>query len=304
MARRLVAVGLLVLVILGAGFGLTHVLVDKPEETEATKVAKPAAVQSPDAAEPEDVRTTVIETVEGRAIRRVPGQAATPVVKGDRLPATSTVETTGGKVTLLTQGGAQVVVSDESLLRVAEPGSDGVDIVLARGRAEAKTEGKELRMGFEGSDAVATAQDGEFAAVSDGSGQVAVASSRGEVELSAQGSSVTVREGEQSVVRPSMPPSAPTAIPSSFFLKVRKPGTTRRPMAKLKGRTAPGSIVKVGDQSIAVGAGGQFETEVSLKNGRNSVTISARDAKGREAEKDVSIVYERPDPTLRSKVVW
>ncbi len=304
MARRLLAVGILVVLILIAGFVVSGVLLDEPEVEQAQEVVPPPTLTNSASKAPVEEETAVIDTVEGRAIRRVPGRPAAPVVKGDRLPAESTVETSGGSVTLTTTGGAQVVVSDESLLRVAEPGQDGVDIVLQRGRAEAKAQGDRLRMGFEGSDAVATADDGDFAAVSDGAGQVAVASSRGEVELSAQGTSVTVREGEQSVVRPSMPPTAPTSIPTSFFLKVRKPGTTRKPTARLAGRTAPGSIVKVGERSVTVGASGEFETEVSLKGGRNSVSISARDTQGREAEKNVSIVYKKPDPTLRSKVVW
>lgn len=304
MARRLAVVLVLVLVVLGAGFAISSWLAEEPV-VERAQPAFRTQTTTPQPALEED-KSAVIETVQGRAIRRVPGQTAAPVVKGDRLPAASTVETTGGSVTLVTHGGAQVVVSDESLLRVAASDAEGVDIVLARGRAEAKTGGAEtpFRMGFEGSDAVATATDGDFAAVSDGAGQVAVASSRGDVDLSAQGQSVTIGEGEQSVVRPSMPPSAPKAIPSSFFLKVRKPGRTKQPKATLRGRTAPGSIVRIEGQAVQVGDSGQFETEVSLSRGRNAVTVSARDAKGREASRDVDIVYERPDPTLRSKVVW
>lgn len=303
MTRRLLAVGVLVALILVSGLAVTRLLSDEPTaEPTAFEPARP--VKRDAALEQKDEKTAVIETVEGRALRRVPGSPAAPVVRGDRLPVASTVETTGGRVTLTTSGGAQVVVSDDSLLRVAEPQSDGVDIVLARGRAEAQTKGESLTMGFEGSDAVATAEDGDFAAVADGKGQIAVAASRGQVDLRAQGKSVTVREGEQSVVRPSMPPSAPTSIPSSFFLKVRKPGTSRRPQAKLAGRTAPGSIVKIGDKSVVVGANGKFETEVPLSSGQNSVKISARDTQGREAEKNLSIKYQKPDPALRTKVVW
>src|SRR6185369_16199087 len=103
------------------------------------------------------------------------------------------------------------------------------------------------RLEAKGSDAIVETRGGRFSMLSDGHGQVAVATETGQVRLQAKGKEVSVGAGTQSIVQPGSAPKAPSPIPKSLLLKVAAPGrpVQREPEHDVEGTATPGSVVRV-----------------------------------------------------------
>jgi len=135
----------------------------------------------------------------------------------------------------------------------------------------------------------------------DGHGMVAVASETATVRLAAQENEVALQAGQQSVVTPGSPPSDPESIPDEVFLSISWPEERLRRDQRLvlRGRVQPGTEVRVGGQRPEVTAGGEFEAQVDLDAGPNTVTVSARDPAGRTRdERSPPIVVRNRPPRL------
>ena len=215
-----------------------------------------------------------------------------------------------GKVVL--DIGKQVTVKMESSSRlsVEKRSSTRLKMRLERGRISAKVKpqsGTTLQVGTLGSDAVATATEGEFSMLADGKGQMTVASLKGTVKVSARDKTVTVTAGTQSLVNPSLPPAPPSKIPPSLFLKVGKPRSLvqREKTATVRGKTAPGSVVYINNIQVRVGDSGEFSAQVPLREGSNTIVVQSKDVMGRRrSHKLPCITVDSKAPSANSKVTW
>lgn len=165
-----------------------------------------------------------------------------------------------------------------------------------------------LRVEAKGSEAVAEAKGGSFSMISDGHGQIAVATSAGSVSLTSAGKAVEIQAGEIAQVKGAQAPSAPQAIPSSLFLKIQAPERRlqREKTTEIKGRATPGSMVRVGRKIAVTDAKGQFRLRVPLREGKNAIEVSVSDHDGKEKVRRLpSITVDTREPKIEdTQVKW
>jgi hypothetical protein len=113
-------------------------------------------------------------------------------------------------------------------------------------------------------------------------GLVALGTSRGSVDVEAEGKVIQVKEGYYTRVTKGEQPKDPIQIPSKLFLKVRWP--KKKVMKKRKlmvsGKTAPGSSVRVEGVTVSVDSTGKFSKLVALREGANKVKVESIDVGG------------------------
>lgn len=70
---------------------------------------------------------------------------------------------------------------------------------------------------------------------------------------------------------------------------------TSKSEIKIKGTTDKETFVKINDLPVVVDAIGNFETNIRLKEGDNTITIIAQDQAGNRQEKTLTITYQKED---------
>lgn len=333
MRRSLLVAVLLVLLLLGGAFVLYGQLFgdpadDNPVVTTVTPVepvtpppadagpaapdAGPAPAVDAGAAEPMSRKARVV-AVSGLVTTRGTGADGEwkELKAGDELDPDMSVRTgRGAEAKLQVGNGVEVRLSPRSEFSIREI-TEGVSRVrLEQGRVSASVDenGKQvLKVEAQGSDAVVESSGGRFGMVTDGKGQVAVATETGKVKLSAKGKTVDVEAGQQSTVSLGSAPSAPTAVPKSLFLKVVDPvkRTTNRRQTVVRGQTEPGTLVRVEGELAQVDAKGRFKVPVALKDGVNRIDVEVEDARGRtKAYSMPDVVVDRKKPEIEAEMEW
>ncbi len=229
---------------------------------------------------------------------------------GDTLNPSDGVRTTDGSYAVLVGGETwQVKMEPGTEVGIGELKDSITRLLLESGMAKATVKGAG-RHTFEvratGSDATASTDGGVFTIASNGKGTVAVGTESGEVAFAGAGRVVIVRAGQQSIVNPGQAPTTPITIPSSLLLKVALPTrkTINTPKLVLKGDVPPGSMVEVQGRIITVDDKGHFEVPISLKEGKNPLSVRARSVGGLEAkalggvELDTTVKAPTIDPGL------
>lgn len=274
------------------------------------------ATRAPDAgparAEPGQPQQAEVVSTRGHVQARSADGKWAPVAVGQRLNADESVRTgRNGEANLRFGEGIEVRLSPRSEFSVREIGEGLSRIRLEEGHVAASVseDGQRvLRVEAKGSDAVAESGGGTFGVVTDGRGQLTVATSTGRVKLSAKGKSVDVEAGTASTVtKDSDGPSAPRPVPKSLFLKVADvpQRRTNRKATTVEGSTDPGSLVRVGDKIAKVDARGRFKVRVPLEDGKNRIAVSVLDAAGREKSYALpEIVVDRERPTIETDMQW
>ena len=242
--------------------------------------------------------------------QRSPEAPWEPVAEGTVLELSDSLRTSSGGFAVLELGGDTLVrVGAESQVSVSEIRERASRIRLEEGQVtgDVIAEGARLEVSFRGTDAVAVASEGRFSAVNAGGGYIAVSSSSGSVELTAASQTVTVGPGEQSVVLPDLPPSAPRAADAALFLKLGRPPTSiqREPTTIVEGRTTPGTLLRAGDVRAVAGSDGRFSITVPLREGRNAVVVEALAPDGRQVEASLpSITVDSKPLDVTGTVKW
>lgn len=232
------------------------------------------------------------------------------VTAGDRLNTDDAVRAgRNSEATLRMGNGVEVRLSPRSEFTIRELNAEVSKIRLDEGHVTASVDenGKRiLKVAAKGTDAEAESRGGEFGVVTDGNGQLAVATTTGSVKLSAGGATVDVAAGQTSAIADGKP-AAPTAIPSSLFLKVAGLGSskTNQTQVTLTGQTDPGSIVRSGDVVAKVDEKGRFKVQVPLKDGANTVAVEVVDAQGRSKTQALPpITVDRVKPSIDAETTW
>jgi hypothetical protein len=230
---------------------------------------------------------------------------------GDALDDDDSVRTgRNGEARLRLSDGIEVRLSPRSEFTIRELTAGASRVRLEVGHVSAAvdaTRNQVLRVEASGSDAVAETRGGEFGMVTDGAGQVAVATKTGAVNLTARGKTVEVLAGNASTVINGAEPSAPSAMPASLLLKVADPvrRTTNVSSTVIEGTTIPGALVHAQEKTVVADKAGRFKVPVRLDDGANKIGITVVDALGRQ--KDVTlpeIVVDRKKPEIDAQMNW
>lgn len=250
------------------------------------EVAAPIPASLPVEAVDESFRVVALEgTVESRGSN---GRWEKVSVR-DELRADDAIRTVrGSRVVLGIKDLGTLEIAQQSELTVKEISTTVAGIRLDQGRMSAKlAQGPgSLRIEDRSGGVIAEASNGKFVVMSTADGHMVVAATEGNVRVSVGASSVVVNPGEQSEVSGGRAPSAPHAIPPSFFVKVGRPSAAvqREMHTTLRGRTVPGAIVSVNGVSVAADPTGEFEANVRLQEGMNELVVEAEDAFGRSEQ--------------------
>jgi len=155
------------------------------------------------------------------------------------------------------------------------------------------------RFEVQAAESVARTSGGAFKMGVDRRGRVALGTSRGEVEVEAEGKVIKVPAGYLTRISKGSPPQDPIKVPHNLFLKVRWPQKTELANRSLlvAGKTTPGARVRVGGAIIRVDSKGRFRQVVALKEGSNRLQVEAYDVGGNlTRSKSPGIVVDtRPD---------
>lgn len=314
--KRIVIALALIAAIFALGFILYNPFAGERSHADRAIDAAAPLAQSPQVSDARalEVDATVqrirVTAATGTVERRVADGTWSPVSVGDELSLRDEVRTTPGATVVIELGDrATVDVAEQTSVTLAELSETLSRVTLQEGRISAKvheSDSARLRVEVSGSDAVAETDEGQFSVLSSGTGQVAVASQEGAVDVSSEGETVRVGAGEQSIVRADLPPSPPEKIPGSFFLKVGGPGKTvqRKKQTTIRGTTTPGAVVSINGVRGEVDENGVFSTKVTLREGRNRITVVVEDVSGRRKQQSVPVVVDTRAPDVKSEVDW
>jgi uncharacterized protein YdeI (BOF family) len=103
---------------------------------------------------------------------------------------------------------------------------------------------------------------------------------------------------------PAAPPEPGDLTPPDLKVDQPTPAITSQPAFTVSGTTEPGASVTVNSETVPVTASGSFETNITLTEGPNSITITAADANGNETTKRITVVLDtvRPELTVSAPV--
>ena len=321
MIRAVVVVVLLTLAVVLAGVvAYGRVFQDVPDAvapvidplvdaTRPTPVSEPE-LDRPKVAAPAIIVSAARGTVQVRKANDEKGPWV-DVAVGTVLGAEDSLRAGRNAEATITMGdGVEVRLSPRSELRVRELSEAVARVRLDEGHVTASVDNDKqrvLRVQTKGGDAEAESRGGTFGVVTDGRGQLAVATTTGTVKLTAKGESVDVVAGQTSTVTAGAAPSAPAAMPSTLFLKIGALAATQtnQTSTTVSGTTTPGTLVRVGDQTTSSDARGRFAMRVPLRDGRNELAVEVQDASGRRQDRRLPpVVVDRVKPKIDAAVQW
>jgi hypothetical protein len=310
LAKRIaIAFGVVILLVVGLGQFLSRYLLqsEKTPEVQAVAEKRPGNDLS-QVKEPIEIKRINVVSVKGKVDRRLNDSSWVAVQPGDKLQQEETIRTNRkGRAVLEVGETAVVEIEPRSHFSVREVARTVARVYLHVGRISAVVHGQKgskFKVESKGSDAVAETGKGEFSVLTTGDGQVAVATQKGEVRFSSKDKSVEVKAGNQSVVQPDSPPTAPEPIPASLYLKVVKPTTTlqRGKNTTIEGAATPGAFISINGVRVTTDDTGQFSSMVALKEGANPILVEVEDASGnRKSETLPAITVKSRVSTVQSK---
>lgn len=227
----------------------------------------------------------------------------------EELSDDAVIRTQRGTLDLQIGDNIRVSVSPFSQFRLNELTSRLSKVRLEQGLVTADVspdEEAELLVQVLGSELEARTKDGAFSVLRSSQGHVTVAGKRGRVDLQSAGTSVVVRDGEQSTVAPGQAPSAPMEIPGELLVKLTQGHAKklRYRSSRVEGETSPGAVVTINGVETTAPRG-KFSLNVPLQEGTNSITVISRDALGREKKQVVTgIEVDTSPPSAKGRVKW
>jgi hypothetical protein len=203
-----------------------------------------------------------------------------------------------------------VELADKTGINIAQLSETLSRVLLQDGRVVSEVraaEGFRFRVQVQGNNGQAETNAGRFSVLRRSTSPAAFVAEQGTVTVTGARKSVTLQQGEQTVVTDNSAPSAPTKLPSSLLLKLGRPppSRVRAHQAQVTGETSPGAIVTVGNTVVAPNELGQFKGTVALVDGPNEIRVQVEDATGRkQSAKIPNITVDSSPPPVTGKVVW
>ena len=254
----------------------------------------------------------VVLEATGAVTRTNPSAGAAPLSAGDQLLVRDRVQVSG-------QGGALLGVGPDTRLRlepdtvieVLSVDADGVRVELEDGRVQARVRPGSPQLAVSSQGRLLRAADADFTVGADADAEVlAVVVNRGDVGIEgAPGGPQALEAGSSATLMPGELPIL-NADDADLLLDVRWPtAETRDDTVTLDGRTAPRARIRVtgGAQPVdgIADVDGRFSVAVPLREGDNTLRVSARDPLGRDVVVDGRARRDTRAPGARSvDVSW
>jgi hypothetical protein len=250
------------------------------------------------ASEPDRVPVRLLVTALSGEVTRVRHGAAAPLRPGDAVRAGDALETPVGARLELAGGPFAIALEEASRVHLEETAGDRARLRVERGLAAAtvREPGAAVEIAS-GRDAVASATAGTLSVSRCGT-LVAAAMRGAPGELRAAGAVARLRDGDQATAADGAPPAGAAPIPLSLALRVDWPRGRRvnAPRVSVQGATAPGALLVVVGEPVAVAPDGTFAAEVPLRAGAQQLSARAAAVGGLRATADgpVLLVDDRP----------
>jgi hypothetical protein len=309
MRRQLLIFAIIVAVVFGIGFAVFLWMTS--EELKVQPPLPPREDAPPPIVPLKPAENVEVVSVRGRVERRGSGekewQAVTP---GDRLHKDESVKTAkDASARLKVDEKSEIDLTPRSELTVREISDTVHRFKLERGKIGVDYDvsgARVLKIESEKSDAVAEATAGKFV-VQNSAGIVSVATTTGEVKLTAKDKTVAVTAGKTSKVLPGKAPLTVQPIPVSVMLRVAKPKKRiqRKRFTVVRGRTDVGARVRVNDIPALVDLNGRFMVTVPLRNGRNKLVVVTEDVAGNVKTRNLGVIIVDADaPIEHMDIQW
>ena len=225
---------------------------------------------------------------------------------GDAIRQGDVVRTGEGATLELGVATRRVVLSERSSLSFLILGAKRLRADVA-GHVTASNPGEgSLELGAAGSDAVASTERGKLALIVDGRGRAVATALEGGGRFSGGGSGESLKEGQMSALGRSNLPGRPVSVPRHISLRVSWPpgSATNRPDLALHGTASATARVWVQGQPVDTGLDGTFVTRLTLKRGKQPVTVRALDALGRRATDTRQVLFDPDIPSIQGQVLY
>lgn len=305
MTKRLVAAAVATLLLVALGRLVFWLVFERASPGDV------AGMQATPGATPIAFDQITVSSVDGVVERRSGDAAWARLNKGDTVQQRETIRTDAtGRAVLQVGNVASVQVSPRSQFAVAEITRTVARARIDEGRISAEVSGSsgaKLKIETTGSDAVAQTSEGAIDVLADGKGQMTVSARRGVVHLTAKDKTVEVKAGSQSVAAKNLPPSEPTAVPASLFLKLGDaPARLQRERTTtVTGTTSQGAVISINGVRIQADATGEFKANIELKEGENPLVVSAEDVAGHTQIVNLpSVTVKNAVEKVTSKARW
>jgi hypothetical protein len=315
MRRTLILFVSFALVLIGIGawvfFGVLHR--EAPPAASSpppVRDAGPVAEQPADAGSPDPAPAVEVLDVQGPVDIRQPERDWQPAAAGARLSADDIIRTGQG-------GTTRLQVDERSIIQLQDRSELAVKVIrdtvhvfgLIRGKLKvdySENGERTLKIESDETGAVAEARAGQFTAMST-RGTFAVATTTGDVKLTARQVSVPIAAGTMSMVHTDQAPSKPEPIPTAILLKVALPGSRVQRAAHIlvRGRTNPGAQVQINGADAPVDPQGRFRMRVELREGKNPLLVVSQDVAGNLQQRDFGpIIVDPSAPIEKLDIQW
>jgi len=233
-------------------------------------------------AEAEYQRLTV-SSVAGEVTRTDATGAVLPAGPGDTLHASASIRVGASGHALLVAGqGAQLMLEEETSVRVLGADRRGVQIELDEGRVQARVQAGSRMLDVQAGSRTARTEGGSFRMARDSDGYVRVAADSGAVDILGPDGAAPLPVGQRLDVTPNGAATLSEVALEEILLEVQwshpEPGNTPVPVS---GRTAPHARIAIvgpeGASEVRADEEGRFQGEVDLPVGTHSVQVLAND---------------------------
>jgi hypothetical protein len=254
---------------------------------------------------PPDPGQLTIHAIEGGDVQRVDASGSGRVAAvGDHLSSRERVVAgQGSRATLALGPEARVTVESGASIRVLGADGAGVQLELEGGKVRASIRGGGRKIGITADGRGASAEDADFDAARGADGTLAIAASRGRVDVSGIEGVADVEAGQR-VVAPLGESPLRAPVSDDLLLQVSWPESRRlrERQIQVRGKTEPSATVRLGSgaRTVVVRADrqGAFEAMVELAEGENLVEVHATSLLGAEAQVDARVTRDSTPPSI------
>lgn len=128
----------------------------------------------------------------------------------------------------------------------------------------------------------------EFGVSVQPSGKTGVATLKGQVVTSAQGKTVSVNKGFQSLIIPGKPPSPPVRLRDDTILQIKILADMGNQQAKIAGKVDPVNLVILANEPLITNQNGEFEVITALPNNRK-IAVSITTPLGKKQKYELAV---------------
>ncbi len=128
----------------------------------------------------------------------------------------------------------------------------------------------------------------EFGVSVQPSGKTGVATLKGQVVTSAQGKTVSVNKGFQSLIIPGKPPSPPVRLRDDTILQIKILADMGNQQAKIAGKLDPVNLVILANEPLITNQNGEFEVITALPNNRK-IAVSITTPLGKKQKYELAV---------------